>query len=81
MRFDLYTAYLSSVLTDTLPQWFEDAVKGLDTVGRGSLRERRQGQGGDGPHLLLLIHQPCRKEQHNQNKSCSSVCVNGLISH
>ena len=41
MRFDLYKAYLSSVLTDTLPQWFEDAVKGLDTVGRGSLRERR----------------------------------------
>lgn len=48
--------HLSSVLSDTLPQGFEYGVKGLDTVGRGSLSQGGDGQGTDGPHLLLLIH-------------------------
>lgn len=49
--------YLSSVLSDTLPQWFEHAVEGLDTVRGGGLSQRGQGESSDGTYFLLLIDQ------------------------
>mmetsp|Transcript_45842 Transcript_45842/g.81937 ORF Transcript_45842/g.81937 Transcript_45842/m.81937 type:complete len:859 (-) Transcript_45842:1570-4146(-) len=48
---------LPTVLVDTSPQWLENAVEGLNAVRVGGLRKGGQGQGRDGPHLLLLVRQ------------------------
>lgn len=53
------STHLSSVLTDTLPKWLEDTVKGLNAVGSCCLSKGSQSQGSDGSNLLLLIHQTC----------------------
>lgn len=58
-------AYLPSVLPDTLPKRFEDAVKGLNTIGCGGLSQCCQGQGRDGADLLLLVHQSCQSKVTN----------------
>jgi len=47
------------VLPDALPEGLEHRVEGLDTVRRGGFGEGGDGQGADGPHLLLLVHQTC----------------------
>jgi hypothetical protein len=51
--------HFASVLTDTLPEWLEDTVKGFDTVRGGCLGQSSKSQGGDGSHFLLFIHQAC----------------------
>jgi hypothetical protein len=53
------------VLPDTLPQRFEDTVKGFNTIGCGSLSQGCKGQGSNGPHLLLLVNQPCESKVQN----------------
>mmetsp|Transcript_29025 Transcript_29025/g.67289 ORF Transcript_29025/g.67289 Transcript_29025/m.67289 type:complete len:780 (-) Transcript_29025:1289-3628(-) len=50
--------HLAALLARALPQGLEHRVEGLDTVGRGGLRERSQRQSADGLHLLLLVLQP-----------------------
>lgn len=53
------------MLSDTLPQWLEDGVKGFNTIGCSSFSKGSYSQGTDGPHLLLLIHKTCEITQSN----------------
>ena len=45
------------MLSDTLPQWLQDTVKRLNTIGCGSFSKSSQGKSCDGSHLLLFINQ------------------------
>ena len=63
---------LSSVLSDTLPERFEDTVKGLNTVGCCCFCQSRQSQGCDSTHLLLFIHQTCTQSFADKSKQSNT---------
>ncbi len=54
--------YLSSVLSDTSPQRFEDTIKGLDTIRGCSFGQSSESQSSDGSHFLLFIHKSCNEQ-------------------
>ena len=61
--------YLSSVLSDTLPQWLEHTVKWLNTIWGGSFSQSGQSKSSDGPDFLLLIHQTYKDKAKGMNKA------------
>ena len=59
---------LAAVGTDALPQGLEHGVEGLDAVRGGGLGQGGQGQGRDGAHLLLLVHQAVLDDLHQRTQ-------------
>lgn len=77
-------AYLSPVLSDTLPERFENAVKRFNTVRGSSLSKRSQSQGSDRPHLLLFVHQTWNTEHlleylRNKINPCCAYWVDNTL--
>ena len=63
----LYTgSHLSSVLSDTFPQWFEDTIKGFNTIWCSCLSQRSQSQGCDSSYFLLVINETCDEGKEMQ---------------
>eukprot|EP00968_Pinguiococcus_pyrenoidosus_P024619 scaffold4871_cov260-Pinguiococcus_pyrenoidosus.AAC.6 len=56
---------LATVRPDALPERHQHAVEGLDPVGVRGLRQGRDGERGDGAHLLLVVHEAVLDDVHH----------------